>query len=90
MTIHQLTCIKDPSSVEDFGFTWTTWLNGDTIATSAWSVPSGITQNSASNTTTATTIWLSSGTVGQDYEIYNTIVTAGGRTERALLKILVR
>lgn len=36
---------------------------------------------SSSNTTTTATVWVSGGTVGQEYGGTNRIVTAGGRTE---------
>jgi len=71
---------KDPGEVLDYGFDWSEWLNGDTIITSTWTVPTGITQNSETETTTTTTIWLSGGSFGQRYTIKNTITTAGGRT----------
>ena len=77
-------------SFKDYTVDWTAWLAGDTIATSNWSVPTGLTQTSASSSTAAATIWLSGGTVPNDYEVHNTITTAGGRTDRAMLKIQVR
>jgi len=90
MTIFSKDFVKDSMAVKDYQIDWSDWLGADTISTSAWSVPAGITKNSDSNTTTTTTIWLSGGTDQADYEIYNTIVTTGGRTERAMLKIGIR
>lgn len=58
---------------------WSSWLNGDTIASVAWTVASGLTQESTTNTTTAATIWLSGGTAGTDYEVTCRITTASGR-----------
>ncbi len=72
---------KDPDEVLDYSLDWTTWLDGDTIATSTWTVPSGITKDSDSTTTTATTIWVSGGTAGESYVLLNRIVTDGGRTK---------
>ena len=75
------TYIKDPQSVLDYGFDWSDWLDtGDTVSTSAWDVPTGITEDSDTKTTTTTTIWLSSGTVGSKYKLTNRMVTANGRT----------
>lgn len=75
------TFIKDPNSILDYGFDWSDWLDtDDTVSTSAWTVPSGITEHSDSKTTTTTTIWLSGGTIGRQYRIQNRIVTADGRT----------
>lgn len=73
---------KTAAEVSDYSIDWTDNLDGDTIATSTWTVPSGITQNSASvnEAGTVVTIWLSGGTAGQSYEIRNVIVTEDGRT----------
>lgn len=80
------TIAKDPSAVLDYGFNWdaNNWLANisDTIATSVWAVPDGITQDSETETATTTTIWLSGGTLGQQYTIVNTITTTGGRTNQ--------
>jgi len=82
------TFTKDPQAVLDYGFDWSDsdnggpWLEtGDTVSTSTWDVPAGITKDSDSKTTTATTIWLSGGTVGAKYKITNHIVTVNGRTD---------
>lgn len=85
------TFLKDPQERLDYVENWTDWLNGDTIASSAWTVPSGISQyGSATNTTTSATIWLTGGTHGQEYLVTNTITTTGGRIGERSLKILVR
>lgn len=82
--------VKDPNEVLDYVRDWTTALAGDTIATSAWTVPSGITKDSDSNTTTTATIWLSGGTLDADYALVNRITTAGGRTMRKTLTFRIR
>ena len=71
---------KGPNGVFEFTVDWTTELGGDTISTSAWTVETGITKDSDTNTTTAATIWLSGGTLGKVYKVTNRIVTAGART----------
>ena len=81
--------LKDPNAVLDYVVDWTTWLNGDTIATSVWTVPSGITQDSESESTTSATVWLSGGTVGETYQLVNRITTAGGRTEDRTIRITI-
>lgn len=74
--------VKDPNEVLDFVVDWSDWLpTGDTISTSAWTVPAGITNDSDTNDTTTTTIWLSGGTLATQYELTNRIVTANGRTK---------
>lgn len=84
------TATKDPSAILDYQFNWATWLGSDTIATSTWTVPAGITQSSETETTTTATIWLSGGTDGSDYQVVNTITTAGGRTDQRTLTIRCR
>lgn len=81
---------KDPNDVDSFGINWATRLDGDLISSSDWIVPTGVTEDSASNTTTTTTIWLSGGTDGDDYELTNRITTTGGRTLDQTVKLRVR
>lgn len=68
--------LKGPDAELDYGFDWTDWLTGsEVIATSTWTIPSGITNDGDSETTTGTKVWLSGGTAGTDYIITNKIVT---------------
>ena len=74
MTLVQL---KDPDSVLDFTHDWSDWLTGsEVISTSTWTVsPTGLTIDSESETTTAATVWVSAGNVGEVYVLTNQIVT---------------
>jgi hypothetical protein len=81
---------KDPDAILDYQINWATWLSTDTIGTSAWTVPTGITKVSDTNTTTTATIWLSGGTADTDYRLVNRITTANGRTEERSIWIKVR
>lgn len=56
-----------------------TIVPADTIATSTFTLPAGITANSTTNSTTATKVWISAGELGVSYVIVNEITTAGGR-----------
>ena len=80
--------LKDPDAVLDYETDWEDWLGTDTISTSSWTVPTGITKDSDTNTTTTATIWLSGGTAGTSYTLVNRIVTAGGRTEDRTITIV--
>lgn len=60
----------------DYAGNWETWLNGDTIASVAYSADSGITVSNQSATTTVATFWVSGGTVGTTYTVKQTITTA--------------
>ena len=81
---------KDPSDVLDYQGLYSSWLGTDTIATSTWTVPSGLTKDSDTSTDTTTTVWLSGGTENRDYEVVNTIVTAAGRTRDKTITINCR
>lgn len=84
------TFVKDPDEVLDYIRDWSALLDGDTISTSTWTADDGITVDSSSNTTTTATIWLSGGTVNQNYSVVNRIVTAGGRTHEKTLTFKIR
>lgn len=77
--------VKDPDAVLDYAEDWADWLTGDTIVTSTWTVPTGLTKDSDAATTTQTSIWLSGGTVAlgrrKSYTVTNHIITAAGREE---------
>ena len=82
--------IKDPDDVLDYSIDWTARLAGDTISSSIWIVPAGITKDSDSNTDSISTIWLSAGTVGQRYNITNRITTVAGRTIDNTVSLIVQ
>lgn len=72
----------DPDAVLDYSIDWSDWLaSGEVISTSAWTVPTGITQDTATKTDSVATIWISGGTAGQIYTVTNHIVTDGGRED---------
>jgi hypothetical protein len=81
---------KDPDAILDYTVDWSRWLGTDTILASQWTVPTGLTQVSSSNTSTSATVWLSGGTAGQAYTVTNRITTAGGRTDERSIVINVR
>lgn len=82
--------LKDPNATLDYGFDWSEWLaTGDTISSSDWTVPAGLTEVSASNTTTTATVFLSGGTAGSSYDVVNRITTANGRTDDRTITIRV-
>jgi len=94
---------KDPADVLDYILNYASedgtndgsdsddgFLQGDTISTSTWSIETGLTEDSESETTKTATVWLSGGTDGDTYKATNTIVTAGGRTKVMAITIKVR
>jgi len=75
------TFLKDPDAVLDYSVDWSDWLDGDAITASQWIVPAGLTLDSSTNSTTATTAWLSGGAVRFRYTVTNRITTASGRVD---------
>lgn len=71
---------KDPDEVLDYEIDWTARLVGDTISSSTWIIPDGITKNSDTFTSTSALVWLSGGVEGASLLLVNRVVTAGGRT----------
>ena len=83
---------KDPQAVLDYAIDWTKWLDevGDSIETSTWIVPTGLTKVTETNTSKLATVWLSGGTVGENYTVTNRITTVGGRADDRSITIRVR
>ena len=70
-----------PTEVLDYQINWLPYLAvGETIVTSAWTIPSGLTDAGHSNTTTTATQWLTGGVDGTAYIILNQITTTSART----------
>lgn len=86
------TPVKDPDEVKDYSLDWSALLVDDTISTSMWTLASGVglTIGASSNTDTLSTVWLSAGTAGVNYELLNRVVTTGGRTYDQTVKLKVR
>lgn len=81
---------KDPQAVLDYKVDWSDWLGTDTIVASDWTVPTGLTLELETNTTTIATAWLSGGTVATSYNVTNEITTADGRTDDRTITIKVK
>jgi hypothetical protein len=85
------TYTKDSDATLDYALDWSSWLQtGETISVVVWTVPSGITKVSQSESTTAAVIWLSGGTIGSDYNVACKITTSAGRIDERTMRILVR
>jgi hypothetical protein len=82
-------CSKDPDEVLDYQIEWADWLDGDTISTSTWTVPAGITKSNEAKSDTAAQVWLSGGTAGETYAVHNRITTAFGRTAERTISLAV-
>jgi hypothetical protein len=80
----------DPDAEEDFEFNLATDLDGDTIATVAWVLPDGLTEESSSNTDTTATIFVSGAQCGRTYRITCRYTTAGGRSRDKTIRVIGR
>lgn len=71
----------DPDETVDYAFDWNAALeDGETISTSSFVLPDGLTQVSAAAGTTRTAIFVSGASCGRIYRITNRVTTSGGRT----------
>ena len=72
---------QDPDEVLDYTLDWSDWLpNGDVITSATATGEAGLTVGATvSFTTTTTTVWLSGGTAGSEYDVSVHVVTTGGR-----------
>lgn len=91
ITFHEppKTFYKDPDEVLSWTIDWTQWLKTDTISSSDWTVPAGLTKDSDTNTTTSTTITLSDGLHGVRYAVVNKVTTAAGLEKEKVIYIKV-
>lgn len=74
----------DPQAKLDYAVDWSAWLqSGETISDSTWTVPPGLTEATPgpSESGGVATIWLTGGTVGQNYMVTNHIKTSMGRED---------
>lgn len=81
---------KDPSASLPYSFDWTDWLEGgDTIVSSTWTPPAGISVSNTSHTGQVTQATVSGGTDGSSYVIENHVVTANGLEDSRRLEVNV-
>jgi hypothetical protein len=84
---------KDPDERSDYSVDWTKRLAGDTIASSTFETVTGdvvVEPSTDSFTDTATTVWLTGGTLGETCEVLNRIETAAGRIWDSTQRIKIK
>ena len=81
---------KDADDISDLSFHWAKELAGDTIDTSTFLLPDGLTEDDSSTSGSATTIRLSGGDCGKVYRVTNRIVTDDGRQFDKTKRVAVR
>ena len=83
--------VKAPNAKLDYQIDWSTYLDtGDTIASSSWDVPAGLTSVATSNTTTTATVRLSGGTAGTSYTVTNHVILDSGQEDERSIVIAVQ
>lgn len=76
------TLLKDPADIRTYSIDWSAWLGTDTISSANWTLPTGLTQVTASATSTVASIKISGGSNGHTYTVACTVVTAAGQTKK--------
>ena len=67
---------KDGGDDLDFVLNWVDIIpTADSIASSTWTIPAGLTSHDETFTAKTTTVWLTGGTEGTQYQLTNVIVT---------------
>lgn len=80
---------QDPGDRLDYGYDWTQWLAGDTIATATIIAPNDLTVEDTAHTDTVVATWLSGGQPGM-HHVTCRVVTAGARVGNRALRLLIR
>jgi hypothetical protein len=81
---------KDPLAQLDYGFDWTPYLNGLTIASSSWIIPTGLTKISQAASASVATVLLSGGTLAREYDITNQITVSDGTIDQRTMTLLIQ
>lgn len=78
-----------PGETLDWSRDWTDVLeDGETIVTSVWDVPVGLTAGLAADTGTYTSQWVTAATLGE-YSLVNAMTSSAGRTWLRTLTVAV-
>lgn len=85
--------LKDPQSRVDYAIEWTSYLDGQTVAASAWSVepaePDGLAVDGSSHDLLRTAATLSGGICGHVYSVTNRVTLTDGRSDERSITLRV-
>ena len=81
---------KDPDATILLEYFWARDLDGDTIDTSEFLFPDGLSGGTEVEEGTKVTVLVSGGDCGRNYRVTNRITTDGGLTLDKTLRVLVR
>lgn len=84
--------VKDPAAILDYFMDWTAWLAGDTLTDSLWTATGSTTVvlSAPAVVGTITSVWVEGGDAGELVDLTNHVVTAGGREDERLLRLILR
>jgi hypothetical protein len=81
---------KDPDATIDYQLDWSDWLvDDDVLAGVSWSVATGLTQEATVHDDTTATVWVSGGTIDEEYLVTCEITTSDGRVENQSFTVVV-
>ena len=85
--------LKDPQSRVDYAIDWTGYLDGQSVASSLWSVTpaetGGIVVDEAAHDLVRTAATLSGGQVGRVYSVSNRVTLSDGRSDERSITLRV-
>lgn len=73
--------VRDPDSVLDFRWDWSSWLAEDEVIDTASVTVAGVTKDDEENSTTTVTVWISGGSAGSTGSATCRITTNQGRSD---------
>ena len=83
--------VVDPTDVTRFDCDWSQILPAArSLTTSSWDGDTGLTLTSGSTVGFVTSIMISGGTAGTDYDLRNTVVADTGETRQRSLRVRVK
>lgn len=85
--------IKDPDAVRQITIDWSDLLGTKTISAATWTIPSGLTKESESNTTTTASVILSGGAVNAEYNCICRITfgsTSPAEQDDRTIKVIIK
>lgn len=85
------TFTKDPGAILDYKVDWDSWLEPDeTLVDAEFTVESGITLHSETFGARSATVWLSGGTLWEDYRVTCRVVTSKSRIDERSFMVKVK
>ena len=82
---------KDAAATLDFGLDWSARLvEADVIEGSTFELPRGLVAVRASHAAKVTAVWISGGSAGESYEVFNRVKTSRGLEIEQAVKLKIK